>query len=297
MPSTVKGPGILIAQFAGDEPPFNTWPRDLPLGRGPGLQGHPAPGPIDPRFFHLQEGGGNRKALLRRDRRDRPGARHCDHRALHKFVRPARRCESGFRRGFRRLRSASAARADRESASVGRSSSFELAALASRNLGLSVAISFTGALAWPFFYPWPRRPSGLIVEALPNSAADWRPILDASSTRPAVDVAYELHPGEDVFDGATFERFPAGGRRSSALAPSTTTRRISCCRDWTISPLSISTIRASAPSTSKTPNSIRAAVRASIPGTRRGWSGPAAFALLGDGQTDFGYRVLQKLAA
>src|ERR1700733_8687590 len=87
----------------------------------------------------------------------------------------------------------------------------ELAARASRNLGLTVAISFTGALAWPFFYPWPQRPPGLIEEAFAELGRRWRPILDAFDEA-GVDVAYELHPGEDVFDGATFERFlPAVG--------------------------------------------------------------------------------------
>ena len=81
-----------------------------------------------------------------------------------------------------------------------------LAARASRNLGLTVAISFTGALAWPFFYPWPQRPPGLIEEAFAELSRRWRPILNAFDEA-GVDVAYELHPGEDVFDGATFERF------------------------------------------------------------------------------------------
>ena len=82
----------------------------------------------------------------------------------------------------------------------------ELAARASRNLGLNVAASFTGALAWPLFYPWPPRPPGLIEEAFAELARRWRPILDVFDDA-GVDVAYELHPGEDTFDGATFERF------------------------------------------------------------------------------------------
>ncbi len=82
----------------------------------------------------------------------------------------------------------------------------KLAAKASRNLGLDVSVSFTGSLAFPYLYPWPQRPSGLIEEAFEELAKRWRPILDVYEDH-GVDVAYEIHPGEDVFDGATWERF------------------------------------------------------------------------------------------
>jgi sugar phosphate isomerase/epimerase len=80
------------------------------------------------------------------------------------------------------------------------------AAKASRNLGLDASVSFTGALAWPFVYPWPQRPAGLIETAFEELARRWSPILDAYDAV-GVDVCYEIHPGEDVFDGATFEMF------------------------------------------------------------------------------------------
>jgi sugar phosphate isomerase/epimerase len=81
-----------------------------------------------------------------------------------------------------------------------------LAAKASRNLGLKAHATFSGALAWPFFYPWPQRPQGLIEEAFSELAARWLPILDAFDEA-GVDVCFELHPGEDLHDGVTFERF------------------------------------------------------------------------------------------
>ena len=65
---------------------------------------------------------------------------------------------------------------------------------------------FTGALAFPYLYPWPQRPEGLIDEAFSELARRWKPILDAYEDV-GVDVGYEIHPGEDVFDGATFEMF------------------------------------------------------------------------------------------
>jgi len=80
------------------------------------------------------------------------------------------------------------------------------AAKASRNLGLVAHASFSGALAWPYFYPWPQRPAGLIDAAFSELGRRWLPILNAFDDA-GVDVCFELHPGEDLHDGATFERF------------------------------------------------------------------------------------------
>ena len=81
-----------------------------------------------------------------------------------------------------------------------------LAAKASKRLGLKAHASFSGALAWPYLYPWPQRPPGLVEAAFAELARRWRPVLDAFDDA-GVDVCYELHPGEDLHDGVTFERF------------------------------------------------------------------------------------------
>jgi sugar phosphate isomerase/epimerase len=83
------------------------------------------------------------------------------------------------------------------------------AAQASRRLGLSGSVSFTGALAWPFLYPWPQRAAGADRDRLRRAGRRWRPILDVYEEA-GVDLCYEIHPGEDVFDGATFEMFLEG---------------------------------------------------------------------------------------
>jgi sugar phosphate isomerase/epimerase len=82
------------------------------------------------------------------------------------------------------------------------------AAMASQKLGLTAHATFSGALAWPYFYPWPQRPTGLIDEAFAELARRWLPILNAFDEA-GVDACFELHPGEDLHDGATFERFLA----------------------------------------------------------------------------------------
>ncbi len=80
------------------------------------------------------------------------------------------------------------------------------AATASKHLGIDVMASFSGALAWPFVYPWPQRPAGLIENAFEELAKRWMPVLDHCKNE-GVDVCYEIHPGEDLHDGITFEKF------------------------------------------------------------------------------------------
>ncbi len=80
------------------------------------------------------------------------------------------------------------------------------AASASRNLGIDVFASFSGALVWPFLYPWPQRPQGLVESGFKELARRWRPILDHCKNQ-GVQVCFEVHPGEDLHDGVTFERF------------------------------------------------------------------------------------------
>lgn len=80
------------------------------------------------------------------------------------------------------------------------------AAIASKNLGLNAHVTFSGALAWPYVYPWPQRPVGLIDEAFAELSRRWMPILNHFDKH-GIDLCFELHPGEDLHDGASFDRF------------------------------------------------------------------------------------------
>ncbi len=82
------------------------------------------------------------------------------------------------------------------------------AAKASEHLGLKAHVTFSGALIWHTVYPWPQRPQGLVEAAFKELASRWTPILDAFDAA-GVDLCYEIHPGEDLHDGVTFERFLA----------------------------------------------------------------------------------------
>ncbi|MCK5675235.1 MAG: sugar phosphate isomerase/epimerase [Spirochaetales bacterium] len=77
---------------------------------------------------------------------------------------------------------------------------------ASANLGLKVLPTFSGALMWHLMYPWPQRPAGLVEQGFKELAKLWQPVLNTAEDY-EIDLAYEIHPGEDLHDGITFERF------------------------------------------------------------------------------------------
>ncbi|GJH14540.1 sugar phosphate isomerase/epimerase [Caballeronia novacaledonica] len=79
---------------------------------------------------------------------------------------------------------------------------------ACRRLGVTTMPTFSGSLLWPFCYPFPPRPNGLVEEGFAELAKIWKPILDHADDE-GVNVCFELHPMEDLFDGVTFERFLA----------------------------------------------------------------------------------------
>lgn len=215
MSTTLKGPGILIAQFAEDRAPFNSWPAICGWAANLGYKGIQLPA-ADRRFFDLETAAESKSycdeiAGIGRERGIEITELSTHLAGQLVAVHPA--FDAAFDvfapealRGRPKERQRWAVR------------QLELAARASRNLNLSVAASFTGALAWPFFYPWPQRPATLIKECFEELGRRWRPILDAFDAV-GVHVAYEIHPGEDVFDGTTFERFldAVGGHPRCAI--------------------------------------------------------------------------------
>ncbi len=211
MASTMKGPGIFLAQFAGDAAPFNSLPAIAKWAADLGYKGVQIP-TWDARLFDLGKAA--------------TSAAYCDEvkgiladagvavtelsthlQGQLVAVHPAYDAQfDGFApasvHGNPKARQAWAVEQMR------------LAAKASRNLDLDASVSFAGALAFPYLYPWPQRPAGLIEEAFAELGRRWKPILDDYEDA-GVDVCYEIHPGEDVFDGATFEMFldAVGGHR------------------------------------------------------------------------------------
>ena len=200
---TIKGPALFLAQFADDEAPFDsleniaTWAADL------GFKGVQVPS-WDTRLFDLEQAAKSqaycddvRGVLADQGIELTELSTHIQGQLV--AVHPAYDAMfDGFAipqvRGNPALRQRWAV------------DQLMLAARASKNLGLTDHASFPGALAWPYFYPWPQRPAGLVEAAFDELAKRWLPILDAFDEA-GVNIGFEIHPGEDLHDGITFEMF------------------------------------------------------------------------------------------
>jgi sugar phosphate isomerase/epimerase len=212
---SIKGPAIYLAQFAGDEPPFNSFPSICRWAAGLGYKGVEIHA-WDPRIIDLKraaesktycdeltgiaaENGVTITELATHLQGQLVAVNPVYDDALDAFAAPAVRGNPKARQEWA-------------------VEQVILAARASRNLGLSSHVTFSGALAWPFLYPWPPRPPNLIREAFEELGRRWRPILDAHEEC-GVDVCFELHPGEDLFDGTSYERFldVVGGHKRCCL--------------------------------------------------------------------------------
>lgn len=199
--SQIKGPAIFLAQFAQDVPPYNTLAAITRWAGQLGYVGVQIPG-WDRRFIDLEQAAASQQYCD--DLRGQTGAVAITEIATHLLgqlvaVHPAYdELFDGFApvevRGNPPARTAWAIEQVR------------LAIRASRNLGLTVLPTFSGALLWHTLYPWPQRPQGLVELGFQELAKRWQPLLDVAEDC-GVDLAFEIHPGEDLHDGVTFERF------------------------------------------------------------------------------------------
>ena len=202
---TLKGPAIFLAQFCSDEAPFNSLDTIAAWASSLGFKGVQIP-TWDSRVFDLERAASSMeyceelKAILaKHDMVITELSTHLQGQLV--AVHPA--YDEMFD-GFAPA-SVHGNPAERQKWAVNQ---LMLAAKASKNLGLTAHATFSGALLWPYLYPWPQRPAGLVDTGFRELAARWLPILDAFDEA-GVDVCYEIHPGEDLHDGATFERFLA----------------------------------------------------------------------------------------
>jgi sugar phosphate isomerase/epimerase len=200
---TIKGPGIFLAQFAGDEAPYNSLAGMANWAAKLGFKGIQIP-TWDRRLFDLQKAAetdgyceeilgiaGHAGIAITELSTHLQGQLVASHPVYDTLLA-----------GFAPAELAGDAKA-RQQWSV---QQLLWAAKASKKLGLKAHATFSGALAWPFFYPFPQRPAGLVSEAFKELGARWLPILQAFDEE-GVDVCFELHPAEDLHDGVTFERF------------------------------------------------------------------------------------------
>jgi len=202
---TIKGPAIFLAQFAGDAAPFNSLDSICGWAASLGYKGVQIP-TWDSRLIDLN------KASESKDYCDELAGTAAKHGleitelsshiigqlvAVHPVY-------DELMDGF----AVPAVRGNPKARQEWAVDHLKRCAKASRHLGLSAHPTFSGALAWPFLYPFPQRPAGLIEEAFAELGKRWTPILDVFEEN-GVDVAYEIHPSEDLHDGITFEMFLA----------------------------------------------------------------------------------------
>ncbi len=200
---TIKGPAIFLAQFLGDKPPFHNmetickWAKDL------GYTGVQIP-TWDARCINLQQAAESKTyadelqgTLKEIGLEITELSTHLQGQLI--AVHPA----------YDDLFDAFAPDAAKKNPPARKEWATQqllYAAKASQNLGLDACATFSGSLLWHTFHPWPQRPEGLVDEGFKELAKRWLPILNAFDEC-GVDVCYEVHPGEDLFDGITYEMF------------------------------------------------------------------------------------------
>ena len=200
---TIKGPGIFLAQFMGDAAPFNSLQSICQWAKSIGFVGVQIPS-WDSRCIDLQKAAESKtyadeiKGIINSCGLQIPElSTHLQGQLV--AVHPA---YDALFDGFAPASVHNNPKARTEWAVQ----QLKYAAKASQNLGLNAHATFSGALLWPNVYPWPQRPGGLVETGFKELAARWTPILNEFD-KYGVDLCYEIHPGEDLHDGATYELF------------------------------------------------------------------------------------------
>lgn len=200
---TIKGPSLHLAQFADNKAPFNSLEDIARWAAGVGFKGLQIPA-WDQRLFDVATAASSQAYC---DDVNGMLASHglvASELTTHIFgqlvaVHPAydAMCDSFAPEALRGNPAARTAWALEQ---------LKLSASASRRMGLSDMGTFSGSFVWPYLFPFPQRPAGLIETAFEELARRWRPILDACDEQ-GVNLCYEIHPSEDLHDGTSFERF------------------------------------------------------------------------------------------
>lgn len=200
---TIKGPALFLAQFAGDAAPFNSLDAITKWAGSLGYQGVQIPS-WDARLIDLDLAAASKTYCD-----DIAGICAANGVAITELsthlqgqlvaVHPA--YDTAFD-GF----AAPSMRGNPAARAAWAQDQVKKALTASHHLGLTAQATFSGALAWPYLYPWPQRPAGLVEEAFDELARRWTPLLNHADSC-GVDLCYEIHPGEDLHDGVSFEMF------------------------------------------------------------------------------------------
>ena len=200
---TIKGPGIFLAQFAGDKAPFNSWDSITRWAADCGYVGVQVPS-WDARLFDLDKAATSKTycdEILGVARANGVAVTELSTHLQGQLVAVHPAYDDAFD-GF----AAPHVRGNPKARTEWAVDQVKKCLTASKNLGLNAMATFSGALAWPYFYPWPQRPAGLVETAFDELARRWKPILGHAEDC-GVDCCFEIHPGEDLHDGVTYEMF------------------------------------------------------------------------------------------
>ena len=201
--TTIKGPAIFLAQFLGDEAPLNSLESICKWAKSLGYAGVQIP-TWDPRCIDLQKAAESKtyadeiKGLVNECGLEITElSTHLQGQLV--AVNPA---YDLLFDGFAPASVHNNPKARTEWAVQ----QLKYGAMASKNMGLTAHATFSGSLLWHTWHPWPQRPEGLVDAGFKELAKRWLPILNHFDEH-GVDVCYEIHPGEDLFDGVTYEMF------------------------------------------------------------------------------------------
>ncbi|MBE9583072.1 sugar phosphate isomerase/epimerase [Mucilaginibacter sp. JRF] len=200
---TIKGPGIFLAQFVGPNAPFDNLKSICDWAKGLGYKGVQLP-TNDPHYIDIQKVAESQtyadeiKGIVNEAGLEITElSTHLQGQLV--AVNPA----------YDQLFDAFAPQQYRNNPKARQEwavQQLKYAAKASQNLGLNAHVTFSGALIWQTVYPWPQRPAGLVDTVFTELAKRWEPILNVFDEH-GIDLCYEIHPGEDLHDGITYEMF------------------------------------------------------------------------------------------
>jgi sugar phosphate isomerase/epimerase len=200
---TIKGPAIFLAQFLGDKPPFDTLDDICKWSKSLGFRGVQIPSWATS-YFDLQKAAESKTYADEIKGKVNSYGLEITELSTHLqgqlvAVNPV----------YDQLFDAFAPAAYHNNPKARQEwavQQLKYAAKASQNLGLNAHATFSGALLWPMVYPWPQRPAGVVETGFTELAKRWTPILDVFDEH-GVDLCYEIHPGEDLHDGISYEMF------------------------------------------------------------------------------------------
>jgi sugar phosphate isomerase/epimerase len=285
--SQIKGPAIFLSQFLSDEAPFDTLENITAWAKSLGYLGVQIPA-WEKRLIDIDRAAESKEYCD--ELRSRCNGLEITELVTHLYgqlmaTHPAFDVQfDGF--------ATPGVRNDHKARTRWAENQMKKSLEASRNLGLSVVPTLSGALLWHYVYPWPPRPKGLVDLAFKELAARWKPVLNLAAEY-GIHLAYEVHPGDDIHDGVTFERFltATGNHQSVGILydPSHLLLQyldyigyVDCYGSY---------IKAFHVKDAE----LNPTARSGVYGGFQGWRDrPGRFRSLGDGQTDF-KRVFTKL--